>query len=516
VTVGIQRRHTRTTRESMSDVDAHRFSSPEVDPLRHRTHMSMKRPHFIEGAGHRRFLQDFEYIGQRTAFGLQALSFGRHRNPWNRSNVTRPTKGVGMTRSAFPVSACVLIAGVLFAGVQSAAAQSTGTIQGTVTDQQGAAVPGATVTVRHTQTGVERSLVTDSGGAYLAPSLQPGAYRIEVKLQGFRDEARDVEVDVARTIAVDFKLGVGAVTEQVNVTAVAPVIEMTTTSVGTVVPERVVQDIPLNGRHFVDLGLLSPGAVTPPQNGFLTAPLRGQGSFSFNTAGNREDTVNFMINGINLNDPVQNQITFQPSINTVSEFKVDNSTFSAEYGRNSGAIVNIATRSGANAFHGEAFEFFRDDKFDSRNYFNQPPVAKSPFQRHQYGFNLGGPIVRDRTFFFGTYEGTRQRQGLDINGGVLSDAQRASVTDPVSRNLLPLIPTANASPRAARPHSSARPPRRSTSISSLAMYGRRSPRPTRCTSTMRGSATSASNRRCSSIPCRISATRDTRTGRFLR
>jgi hypothetical protein len=337
----------------------------------------------------------------------------------------------------------VLIAGVLFVGVQSAAAQSTGTIQGTVLDQQGAAVPGATVTLRHVQTGVERSLVTDSGGAYLAASLQPGPYRIEVKLQGFRDEARDVEVDVARTIAVDFKLGVGTVTEQVNVTALAPLIETTTTSVGTVVSERVVQDIPLNGRHFVDLGLLSPGAVTPPQNGFLTAPLRGQGSFSFNTAGNREDTVNFMINGINLNDPAQNQITFQPSINTVSEFKVDNSTFSAEYGRNSGAIVNIATRSGANAFHGEAFEFFRDDKFDSRNYFNQPPVAKSPFQRNQYGANLGGPIVRDHTFFFGTYEATRQRQGLDINSGVPSDAQRAAVTDTVSRNLLPLIPTAN-------------------------------------------------------------------------
>ena len=109
----------------------------------------------------------------------------------------------------------------------------------------------------------------------------------------------------------------------------------------------------MNGRHFVDLGLLIPGSVTPPQNGFLTAPLRGQGSFAINTAGNREDTVNFMVNGINLNDMVQNQITFQPSINTVSEFKVDNSTYSAEYGRNSGAIVNIATRSGSNAFHGE-------------------------------------------------------------------------------------------------------------------------------------------------------------------
>src|SRR5437764_13667893 len=139
-------------------------------------------------------------------------------------------------------------------------------------------------------------------------------------------------------------------------------------TVGQSIDQRTVQEIPLNGRHFVDLALLIPGSITPPQNGFLSAPLRGQGSFAFNTAGNREDTVNFMINGVNLNDPAQNQITFQPSINTVSEFKVDNSTFSAEYGRNSGAIVNIATRSGTNELHGEAFEFERNDSLDSRNF----------------------------------------------------------------------------------------------------------------------------------------------------
>ncbi len=162
-----------------------------------------------------------------------------------------------------------------------------------------------------------------------------------------------------------------------SVIGASPVIETATTSVGQVISQRTVQEIPLNGRHFVDLGLLIPGSVTPPQNGFLTAPLRGQGSFAFNTAGNREDTVNFMINGVNLNDPAQNQITFQPSINTVSEFKVDNSTFSAEYGRNSGAIVNIATRSGANDFHGEVFEFFRDDALDSRNFFNLPSRRRS-------------------------------------------------------------------------------------------------------------------------------------------
>src|SRR5206468_2297857 len=213
-------------------------------------------------------------------------------------------------------------------------------------------------------------------------------------------------------------------TEEIKVVGSSPAIETTTISVGQVITQRTVQEIPLNGRHFVDLGLLIPGSVTPPQNGFLTAPLRGQGSFAFNTAGNREDTVNFMINGINLNDMVQNQITFQPSINTVQEFKVDNSTFGAEYGRNSGAIVNIATRSGTNQFSGEAFEFYRNDRFDSRNAFNTPPARKSPFNRNQFGGALGGPIARNRTFFFLTYEGLRQRQGIDLNSGVLTTAER--------------------------------------------------------------------------------------------
>ena len=322
--------------------------------------------------------------------------------------------------------------------------QSTGAIQGNVSDAQGAVVPGATITVRNVATGVERSTVSDASGDYLAPSLAPGLYRVEARLSGFNDQSREVEVDVARTSIINIHLTVGAVAEDVSVVGAAPVIETATTSVGQVISQRTVQEIPLNGRHFVDLGLLIPGSVTPPQNGFLSAPLRGQGSFAFNTAGNREDTVNFMINGVNLNDPAQNQITFQPSINTVSEFKVDNSTFSAEYGRNSGAIVNIATRSGANDVHGEVFEFFRDTNLDSRNFFNAEPVPQSLFRRNQFGGNIGGPIIANRTFFFGTYEGLRQRQGIDINSGVLRDDQRAAVTDPVTRGLLPLIPNANA------------------------------------------------------------------------
>ncbi|HEV2983501.1 MAG TPA: TonB-dependent receptor, partial [Vicinamibacterales bacterium] len=234
-----------------------------------------------------------------------------------------------------------------------------------------------------------------------------------------------------------------AIAENVTVTGASPLIETATVSVGQVMQERTVQEIPLNGRHFVDLGPLMPGGSTSPANANLSAPLRGQGSFSFMTAGNRETSVNFMVNGINLNDLSNSQVTFQPSINTVSEFKVDNSTFSAEYGRNSGAIVNVATRSGSNQLHGEGFDFYRDQKFDSRNYFNPAPAPQSVFNRKQFGVNLGGPIVTNKMFFFGSYEGLRHLQAVDLNSGTLSAAQRAAVTDPLAKNLLAYIPQAN-------------------------------------------------------------------------
>jgi len=332
-------------------------------------------------------------------------------------------------------------------------------VQGTVTDSKSDVLPNVTVTIKNRSTSFERTTQSDSQGSYQFAALPVGTYSIEARVDGFKTQVIDqVSVEVAKTVVQNFQMEVGAISEQVQVTSDLPIVETATTSVGTVISQRTVQEIPLNGRHFVDLGLLIPGSVTPPQNGFLTAPLRGQGSFGLNTAGGREDTVNFMINGINLNDMVQNQITFQPSINTVQEFKADNSTFSAEYGRNSGAIVNIATRSGVNNYHGEFFEFLRNDALDARNFFERT-AQPAPFKRNQFGFNIGGPVNfphfgeggptfgyegKNKTFFFFSYEGTRQRQGLTISGvTVPTDAQRAAVTDPTILKLLPLVPRAN-------------------------------------------------------------------------
>ena len=351
----------------------------------------------------------------------------------------------------------MLVAALL--ATSTALGQSTATVQGTVTDSKGAVLPNATVVVRNKSTATERTTQTDSDGNYQVAALPVGLYTVEVRVQGFKTQVADqVTLEVAKTVVQNFQMDVGAISEQVLVSSDVPVIESATTSVGTVINQRTVQEIPLNGRHFVDLGLLIPGSVTPPQNGFLTAPLRGQGSFAINTAGNREDTVNFMINGINLNDMVQNQITFQPSINTVQEFKADNSTFSAEYGRNSGAIVNIATRSGSNDYHGELFEFLRNDYFDARNFFDRT-TQPAPFKRNQFGFNVGGPLNvphfgdggpvfgyqgKNKTFFFFSYEGLRQRQGLTLPASTVpTAAQRAGVTDPVIKALLPLIPLPN-------------------------------------------------------------------------
>jgi len=324
------------------------------------------------------------------------------------------------------------------------AAQSTASIEGEVTDQQDALVSGAEMTATDSSIGIFRSGVTDSSGRYQIAALPPGNYRLEVRAKGFQSQVIEkLLVEVASRLTCDFQLRVGDVAQQVTVTTENDLIEGSGISIGQVIDRTKVQELPLNGRYFLDLGLLAAGSVTSPQGAFSSAPIRGLGSFSFTTAGNREETINYQINGITLNDLTFSAINFQPSIGTVQEFRVDNSTFSAQYGQSSGTIVNIATRSGANNFHGELFEFFRNDKLDARNFFTLASPQPPPFKRNQFGAQLGGPIIRNKTFFFFSYEGLRQRQHLDVNSLVLIDSQRALVTVAVIVKLLPLIPRSN-------------------------------------------------------------------------
>jgi hypothetical protein len=326
--------------------------------------------------------------------------------------------------------------------------QSTAALSGTVTDSTGAVVASAKVVVTNQATGVESATQTDTAGAYLFPSLPIGTYRLQVSASGFQSAlVADLRLEVATAATQNAQLKIGATSETVEIRADAALVETATTSMSQVISDKTVQEIPLNGRHFTDLSLLTPGTVTPPANGFLSAPLRGQGSFGINTAGQREDTTNWLVNGINLNDPVQNQITFQPPIDTLAEYKIDNSAFPAEYGRNSGAIVNLATRSGTNAYHGELFEFFRNNDLDARNFFNFVSAGpQAPFKRNEFGADFGGPILKNKVFFFLAYEGIRQRQSLAVSTTVFSQNQIAMVnpsTEPAIKSLLGIVPAAN-------------------------------------------------------------------------
>lgn len=323
-------------------------------------------------------------------------------------------------------------------------AQSTASIEGQVTDLHGALIPGVAISATEASIGIARVAVTDVSGRYQIAALPVGEYRLAVEASGFETQIFErYRIEVGRKIIQDFQLQIGDLSQKVMVTANRELIERATVSVGHVIDRRMVQELPLNGRYFLDLGLLVPGSVTPPQGAFSASPMRGTGAFAINTAGNREETVNYQVNGITLNDLVFSSISFQPAINTVQEFKIDNSTLSAEYGQSSGAVVNIATRSGANEFHGEVFEFFRNDALDARNFFELTTSNPAPFKRNEFGGSFGGPIIKNKTFFFFSYEGLRQRQGLGLNSVVLTDIQRASITDPVIMKLVEFIPRAN-------------------------------------------------------------------------
>lgn len=283
--------------------------------------------------------------------------------------------------------------------VVTVSAESTATLRGRIVDSDGAVVPGAKIIVANREIGVERFAQTDDQGNYQVAALPVGTYRIEMQAEGFQTQiVQKVIVEVGRTIVQDFSLTVGNISQEVTVTAGAQLVEWSTASVGHVIGGGLVQEVPLNGRYFLDLGLLGPGSVTPPQNGSSTAPIRGSGSFAINTAGNREESVNYLVNGITLNSQWFNSINFQPSISSVQEFKVDNSTFSAEYGQSSGAVVNIATRSGTNEFHGELFEFLRNDALDARNFFEFTSRNPPPFQAQPRWRQFWRPARQEQDF----------------------------------------------------------------------------------------------------------------------
>ena len=295
---------------------------------------------------------------------------------------------------------------------------TTADLVGTVKDDAGAVVRGARVTIRNEATSVSRSITTASDGNYIFTSLQPGRYAITVEAQGFRKlERTGIELQVNQRAEVDLDLQVGQVGETVLVASTTPLLESQSSALGSVIQETQVQDLPLNGRNFVQLAILSPGVSGTGfgmrgtiMSGTRPDDLRPGTELFVN--GNRESSNNYLYDGIDNNDRLTLAIVVRPAVEAIKEFKIQTNLFSAEQGRNPGGQVNVVTKSGGNDFHGAAYEFLRNEVLDANNFFsNRAGQGKPPFKQNQFGGAVGGPIIKGKTFFFGDYDGFRQRLG---------------------------------------------------------------------------------------------------------
>jgi hypothetical protein len=334
------------------------------------------------------------------------------------------------------------VVAIVLCVVAPCAAQTLTSLEGRVLDTSGGSIPNAVITIGDPERGFSLAARTATDGRYHAGPFPAGVYRVVAEAPGFRVEVIErLTIDVGRVVVRDFTLVISDRTEDVVVRADVPLVERATATVGNVVTRDAIQDIPLNGRHFMDLGPLVPGGVAPSQTGFSSRPIRGVGALAFNVAGNREEAVAYVVNGVTTNNLTFGSLIFEPPLGAIDEFKADTSGMNPEHGYVSGAIVNIVTRSGTDSLHGAAFDFVRDSALDARNFFELTSQPQ-PFQRQQFGGSIGGPVRRSRTFFFGVYEGFRQTQQVDLNSLVPTDAQRATVTDPIVSRLLPLIPHA--------------------------------------------------------------------------
>jgi len=328
----------------------------------------------------------------------------------------------------------------------SAAGQSfRGSIRGKVVDPSGAAIAGAKVTAKNIGTGLRREATTGEDGGYVLAELPAGEYTVGAEAAGLSPAAQNVLVNVGLDTTANFDLTkVEKRKEQLTVTAEAPVVDAERDVLGEVVNRELVTELPLNGRDFGKLVALVPGATVEPSG--VAAVQSGFGQFSIN--GSRDRSNNYTLDGTDNNDPFFNNSALNQTgiggapgsllpIDAIQEFNLQ-SQFPAEYGRNSGSVVNIITKSGTNQIHGSAFEFVRNDLFDARNYFNRAPAAQSPFRNNNFGASLGGPIIHDRTFFFGAYEGQRERVGSDFTLLVPTKTQIANAqADAINNGVTP-------------------------------------------------------------------------------
>ena len=352
-----------------------------------------------------------------------------------------------------------------------AGAQTTnGAILGAVHDASGAGIPGVNVVVKNTETGVTRSVTTDGDGAYEVLSLPAGAYQVEASLQGFKTELRQgIALTVGASISVNFSLAVGDVVEKVVVNEDTPQVETTSSAVSGVVGEAAIRELPLNGRDWLQLATLQAGVVggLEQQSSAVSTnsrAARGNGENLY-ISGNRPTENLYQVDGLIVNDYANGSpgsgLNVNLGVDAVREFAVLTSDYGAQYGMTSGGVVNAIFKSGTNRIHGDAFGFFRNSALDAANVFDNEnpangPVGAPPFHRNQYGGSIGGPIVKDKTFFFGSFEGLNQDRSISERSLTLSDAARSgvvpnpngpgSITVPISPSIQPylaLFPVAN-------------------------------------------------------------------------
>jgi hypothetical protein len=366
------------------------------------------------------------------------------------------------------VSAVFLCAGLVLGQATSAS------VSGTVSDQNAAVIPGAVVVVKNTETGQERKVQTDSSGNYIVVGLSPGNYELRVERQGFNSEVRNgLKLTVAEEAVLNVQLNVSGVQEAVQVTdSGAAQVETNTSTMSGLVDEKKIRDLPLNGRDMAQLVLLQPGVVNSRAS--VQSANTGRGT-RFSVAGARPSQNLFQLDGTTINDALNNTPGSAQGllvgVETVKEFRVLTSTYSAEYGRATGGVFLAVTKSGTNEFHGSGFEFLRNDNLDARNFFDSCPSGgatckaggRPEFRRNQFGFTIGGPLMlpfgegknagyngKNKTFFFGSYEGLREFKGISVVSLVPSDSARLGivpagtfVVDARSKPILDLFPRSN-------------------------------------------------------------------------
>ncbi len=387
-------------------------------------------------------------------------------------------------RTAGLVAQTLLGLAVLFSLMPNpAAAQAvSGTILGRVTDTSAAVIPGAKVTVTQTDTGFTRTLITDSKGEYTAPSIPTGTYSVTAELTGFKTVTlANIRVGVDQRVRTDLKLDVGQMTETVEIQAETPLLQTSSSDLSATIDEEQIKMLPLNGRNFVSLTRTIPGVLRPPPG----ANIDGGGSLAwragsgFSANGQRPRDNNFLLDGVDNNETWLQTVVIFPAVDSLDEFKLQTSTYSAEFGKSLGGVVNLQIKSGNNSFHGSIYDFHRNDAFDANNFFNNRAGIKKPdFKQNQFGATLGGPVIKDKTFFFASYQGLRLNQGVTRLSTVPTDLMRqgnfseinrviydpltgqpfpgniipTNRINPTSRNVLDqLYPAANTTGRRARP-----------------------------------------------------------------